>query len=148
MPECIIVVGVPGSGKTTLCKERFPTTPRVSSDDHFMKSGEYVFVPAEIGEAHFNCFDKFVGIVDEGVSDIVVDNTNTTAWELAPYFRYAEYKGYTVKIIRLLCDPVAAHARNVHGVPLELVQAMDKRVRSVKDNLAPWWPVEDIEVDI
>jgi predicted kinase len=104
---------------------------------------EYRFNPAQLPEAHSACLRRFVALCETG-TDVVVDNTNTTAVELAPYVALAGMYGYEVEIIRLHCDPFLAAKRNTHGVPEKAVLAMHARLMS--DRLPPFWPQEQIIV--
>jgi dephospho-CoA kinase len=140
-----IYTGIPGSGKTTVIGKRHRRTVPVCSADHWfmrLKQGVYNYVPAEIGQAHAACLRKFVGLVIEADIDIVVDNTNTSVAEVAPYAALALAYGREVKIITVECDPEVAFARNVHGVPLQTIKAMHAQLEARV--LAPWWPQETL----
>lgn len=135
--------GLPGAGKSSLIKQRHHVrTPTCSSDHWFTKNGVYTFVPAEIGEAHAACLRKFVGLVIETPHDIVVDNTNTSTAEIAPYAALALAYGRKLQIVTVECDPAVAFERNVHGVTRETIELMHKQLCARV--LAPWWPHETI----
>jgi hypothetical protein len=68
---------------------------------------------------------------------LVVNNTNTTLVEIAPYYAIAAAYGLEVDLITLLCPPSIAAERNVHGVSLAACEAMDRRIRSRE--LPPFW---------
>jgi len=136
--------GVPGSGKTTVAEKRWPEYRRCSADDHFMVEGEYRFDPSGLPEAHLASFRKFLDLIADG-ADVVVDNTNTSVWELAPYFRYAEVQGYDVRIVRVVCDPEIAAARNTHGVPAHAVKRMAEGIEASASQLPPWWTVDEVD---
>ncbi len=138
-----IYSGLPGGGKSTLIAQRHPYVPVCSSDHWFMNknSGVYTYVPAEIGDAHGACLRKFVGLVTRK-TDVVVDNTNTSAIEVATYANLALAYGRKLQIITVQCDPEVAFARNVHGVSRETIAAMHKQLS--ERVLAPWWPHETI----
>jgi predicted kinase len=144
VPTCIVMQGVPGSGKTTIAEERWPAFRRCSADDHFVVDGEYRFDPAELPLAHQASFEKFLAAIEDR-ADVVVDNTNTSVWKLAPYFRYAEVTGYDVRIVRVVCDPEIAAARNSHGVPAHAVKRMAENIEASASQLPPWWPVETVD---
>ena len=64
----------------------------------------------------------------KGVPLIIIDNTNTQKWEARPYIILAQEFGYSVEI-RETSTPWAKDAaelakRNVHGVPLQSIEAM------------------------
>lgn len=126
----------------------------LSADDFFMKDGEYNFDPSRLEEAHHECLKKFVqscvmlglekklkiavlrGISGSGKStwarlhkedfDIIVDNTNTTLFEIIPYVNVGKAFGNIVMIYEFNCDPIIAAARNIHKVPqLNILRQFD-----------------------
>lgn len=130
--------GLPGSGKSTLVRELHPNAVVCSADDRFITvDGEYVFSPALLPEAHQQCMRRFVNACVRYMPEIVVDNTNTTIAELAPYCAVALAFGYTLQVVTVECDPDVAFARQTHGVPRKafdrLSAQLDARV------LMPWW---------
>jgi len=144
-----IFCGVSGAGKTTLIKEAYPGANVVSADYYFIGAdGEYKFDPSKLGEAHGECLRAFVAHMTTSRSrwlpDIVVDNTNTTVAEIAPYAALALAYGFELEIVTVLCDPAIAHARNKHGVPLHSVQAMHERL--AQREMPPWWPHRIINI--
>lgn len=74
---------------------------------------------------------------------IVVNNTNTTALEMAAYLAVAKAKNAKVELVTLLKDPEKCAKRNVHGVPLEACKQMDKRIRERK--LPPFWKFDSVK---
>lgn len=140
----IILRGVPGSGKSTYVK-RNPNAVVVSADHYFTDDkGLYNFDPTKLPLAHAKCLREFVDALlnhrdwEQDV-EIVVDNTNTSVMEVAPYAALALAYGASLRVVTLKCDPVAAAARNVHGVPESTVLAMAKRLEDETPRLAPWW---------
>ncbi len=87
---------------------------------------------------------KFVGAVADPRNTVVVDNTSTTAVEVAPYASLALAYGHELRVVTLKVDPEVAHERNVHGVPLEGIRAMARRLEESTGQLPPWWPEEVI----
>lgn len=69
---------------------------------------------------------------------IIVDNTNTTAMEIAPYARLAEVFGVPFVIRNFYCDVPTACSRGVHSVPYNTLVAMQKNL--TYDLLPPYWP--------
>lgn len=143
-----IYSGLPGSGKTTLIARRHGTAPVCRTDDHFTKpDGSYVYIPSQIGIAHAECLRKFIDNCRQewaageiAIDDLIVDNTNTTYAEIAPYAAIALAYGHELQIVTVECDPVKAYRRNKHLVPLETIMEMDKALRT--RTIAPWWPHE------
>ncbi len=150
-----IMRGVSGSGKSTiaaaiaanlgaaLCRtvsaDRYfhlPYTNGVDRDFGLPPEGEYDFRPNELGFAHAACMRNFMNCLSAG-ADVVVDNTNTTWGEIAPYVLVAAAYRAEVIIVQVHCDEVTAHGRNVHNVPLEVVRAMTARMREPLPPFAP-----------
>lgn len=142
--QVLILAGVPGSGKSTYVNNLgLSRESVVSADNYFVGSdGEYRFDPTKLGAAHGDCLRGFVSALMKGMATVVVDNTNTTAIEMAPYVALAAAYGYMVEIVRFSCDPAVAAERNVHGVPERAVRAMADRLdRTFQDGLPPFWNV-------
>lgn len=136
----LILSGISGSGKSTYVEklrqeaEKTGTKVMVVSADHFFeKGGEYKFDHTKLGEAHAACLRSFLSELDAGrimPKILIVDNTNTTDLEMAPYYAIAKAFSAEVELVTLLCNPKVAAARNKHGVPLASCEAMDRRIRN------------------
>ena len=140
--QVLILSGLPGAGKTYLCKLLPAHAMKVSADDYFMCSGKYDFNPTLLPKAHNHCLSLFVASIKDSEKLIVVDNTNLSAWEIAPYYRLAEVNGYRPTIIRCYCDPYKAFLRQVHGVPAH--QFFNMAGRFLANDLPPFWRVEGL----
>lgn len=124
MKECVIMRGIPGSGKTRLLMECYHEHLVVSADHFRYHSGKYVFNKEENGTIHNKCLIEFLNAVQRGFELLAVDNTNSKVFEFAPYYRIAEAFGYDVKLVYVVCDPSMAVRRNVHNVPEEVIRTM------------------------
>lgn len=144
----LILVGLPGSGKTKLAKEIsriHNNTLALSTDDYFMRSGEYRFDPAKLGEAHDRCWWEYKGLCDRAVnwtlSDglVIVDNTNTTPFELAPYVRYAT--GLKIPVLTLFVSRAfeLCLRDQKHGVSLETMQRMSRNLTNTLNDFPSYW---------
>ena len=142
--KVVILCGVSGSGKSTRCKEVYPDALVVSADHFFMRSGEYKFDPKRLSDAHGDCLRQFVRYLCENHGTIVVDNTNTTIAELAPYAALALAYGADLQIEILSCQVKTAAGRNVHGVPEQGIVKQAERLATLKENLPPWWPCKEV----
>jgi predicted kinase len=142
----IILAGCSGSGKTRYAKllqetNRPGVVAIVSADKHFTDAvGNYEFKKEFLGRAHNEClllyakilYDCFYNPHPENPKILVVDNTNTTEWEIAPYARLAEAYGCDVDIIAFIStDEPTCAKRNSHGVPLETVMNQKKRLKQM-----------------
>lgn len=133
----IILRGLPGCGKSTFTKTL--DKPFIcSADDFFMVNGVYVFDPSRIGDAHANCFYRYIMALHERYQNpIVVDNTNCTAVEIAPYALAASAFGVAdLKVITIDTPMDVCLKRNVHGVPSKVLVSM---ADEMKQPLPPWW---------
>ncbi len=151
MRKAIIISGVSGVGKSTYARDNFPGALRFSSDDFFQREGEYKFDPAKLGEAHANCFRRYLAhLAIENVDmTLVVDNTFCEAWEIAPYVLAANAFGWEHEIITLFVPwsklEVLA-SRNIHGVPTNVLSSMfDKLLKRV---LPKHWNAREIKVEV
>jgi len=152
--EVIITSGIPGAGKSTwVRKNTNPYMTEIFSADNFFlnEHGTYLFNPKKLPEAHANCLKNYtirllhlVNSKDNSCDiTLVIDNTNTSAWEIAPYYSLAEAFDIPVKIIRLVVLPEDAYSRNIHGVEKDKVEIMSKRME--QNPLPPFWNIEIIK---
>lgn len=146
--EIIIMQGVSGSGKSTYIKHNFPSATVVSADHFFINAvtGIYEFKGEFLADAHGQCLIKFIeaviaqnnDTVNEGV--IVVDNTNCTIAEIAPYAAIALAYGHKLQIICLDIEPKTAASRNLHGVEESVVVMMNEKIKNSAKEFPPYWP--------
>ena len=102
-----IMVGAPGSGKSTFVREytKDKQAVVVSADHWFERSGKYVFDRQQLHKAHQDSQRKFVeALSNPSVEVVVVDNTNTTEKERSFYLQLARIRGAKVFIHALECD--------------------------------------------
>lgn len=121
--------GISGSGKTTFAKAL--GCPVFSTDDDMMSDGIYRFNPLALETAHRNTFLRVMECLAKG-RNCVVDNTNTTAWEISPFVSLASAFEAEVEIVEVRCDPYTAHTRNQHGVPHQTILRQLERMNSEK----------------
>lgn len=163
----VLLSGIPGSGKSRYVAERFgvpcfygsvrgftpagssPAVEVISADALFVgEDGVYRHDPSRLGEAHNKCVasaafwavssdDDPANRVVAPADVLVVDNTNTTALELAPYVALAAAFGIPCSLVTVECDPETAFARNAHGAPRETVLAMHAALQARV--LPPYW---------
>ena len=123
-----LVRGLPGSGKTTLVSEiRGPEI--IAADDYFMVDGEYHFDPSKLPAAHQWCQEQCKTSLKMGLP-VAVTNTFSQRWELEPYLQMATELSVRMFVLDLFDSGMSdaeLHQRNVHGVPLEGIEAMRSR---------------------
>lgn len=135
--QLIIVRGISGSGKSTLAKQLAGTTGKIfSTDDQFMSpEGEYKFDPSLLGKHHQTNQNLAKEAMQQGISPIVIDNTNTTMKEMQPYVLLAKEFGYKVQFQEPTTpwkfDAEELAKRNKHGVPLHVIQRMLQRWETI-----------------
>ncbi|KAM3964994.1 uncharacterized protein ACR2FA_000887 [Aphomia sociella] len=135
---CIIMRGVPGSGKSNLARKIVESvigsapndfhTHVFSTDDYFYVRGTYKFNKNYLSEAHTWNQNRVRAATDMALSPIIIDNTNIEDWEMEPYLKYSVRNGYIIEIMEPN-TPWAKKAsqcarKNVHNVPLSTIQRM------------------------
>jgi predicted kinase len=121
-----IMRGPSGAGKSTLAKKLGIDGLTLSTDDFWMKNGKYEFDIKRLGEAHQWNQERAEKYMSQGISPIIIDNTNIEAWEMKPYVLKAREHGYTVKLVPVEIKNTAKELaeRNVHNVPEAAIQRM------------------------
>jgi hypothetical protein len=152
----VLMSGISGAGKDTYIKERFVQRPIdvnlvaqvCSADDYFMRNGVYTFAPHLLPNAHAKCLRDFTEVVTTPFSwrdtlpyNLVVNNTNLTTEELAPYVALAAAYGFPVELVTVCCEPHIAAARSHHVNSLPIVRAMHDRLQARK--LPSFWKIKE-----
>lgn len=130
-----IMRGLPGSGKSTLAQRLAVAAglgELLSADDFFLDGrGRYTFQPARLPEAHAENQRRVAAAVARGVRLVVVDNTNTMAWEMRPYITLAVDHGYKVHLLEPATawrfKPRQLAMKTLHSVPQHKIQEMLER---------------------
>jgi predicted kinase len=149
-----IMRGISGAGKSTYIRNHWDEWGQklitVSADTFFVVDGVYRFDPKQLGDAHAMCLREYVNRVlltldpkDNNV--LVVDNTNLSAVEIAPYYQLAVAYGIPVEIINIDYDPNKQPNRNTHGVPDSKVKQMFDRANRERRNFPSYWKVTDVK---
>ncbi|MGH0159079.1 UNVERIFIED_CONTAM: hypothetical protein FKN15_037164 [Acipenser sinensis] len=95
----VLLRGAPGSGKSTLARnllEQNPTGVILSTDDYFLCDGHYQYDRSALGEAHEWTQKRAKETFKQGLSPIIIDNTNIQGWEMKPYVALALQYNYKV----------------------------------------------------
>ncbi|EDO49718.1 predicted protein, partial [Nematostella vectensis] len=127
----ILMRGLPGSGKTSLAKQLRANGVIYSTDDFFVNNGNYEFDLMKLSDAHEWNKKRALKAMEEGISPVIIDNTNTQSWEMRPYVLMAQRLGYKV-IIRepsthWKWKPKQLFKNNTHGVGLDKIKSMLER---------------------
>jgi len=140
----LLMQGWSGSGKSTLAeifKTWFTAVGQdvviCSTDDQFKVDGVYKFDPSKLGTYHAINLKLSVAAMEAGKT-VIVDNTNTMAWESKGYVLAAVSRGIPVFFHR-----AEGNFQNTHGVPSDKVLQMKNRlevltVETVLASRSPW----------
>lgn len=140
----VVMQGASGSGKSTMAEtiramlKALGHDVRIcSTDDQFKVDGVYKFDPTKIGAYHA-INQKICRQALEFGESVIVDNTNTQAWEAKPYVVMAQELGVPIFFV-----PCHGRFNNVHGVPSDKVEQMRQRceplsVEACLNARAPW----------
>lgn len=130
----VIIRGLPGSGKSSLALKLMQTTQcglSLSTDEYFNKRGVYVFKPELLGNAHAWNQKRAMDAVNDRSNLIIIDNTNTMAWEMRPYVELAVNNNYKVHIMEpdtpWKFKPKVLAVKNTHKVPKQKIEIMLER---------------------
>lgn len=99
-----------------------------STDDYFHHQDGYRYNVNQLGDAHDWNQNRAKQAIDQGRSPVIIDNTNTQAWEMKPYVEMAIGKGYRVEFHEpetwWKFDPEELEKRNKHGVSRKKIAQM------------------------
>lgn len=141
----VLMRGVPGSGKTYLAEKIVTATIGTSlvdykthicsTDDFFMATGAYIYERQRLSEAHDWNQSRVRTALQQGLSPVIVDNTNVETWEMEPYLKYGVRNGYFIEVM----EPNTPWAkkfnqlimRNSHNVPPNTIRKMLNNFQSV-----------------
>jgi predicted kinase len=125
MPKLTLIRGLPGAGKSTMARamvEADPSLQHFEADQYFLDAhGNYKYEPSELEDAHDWCRHLAEFHISQGNS-VVVSNTFTRKWEMAPYLKIAKTHGAELEILE-----AKGNYGSIHGVPPEVVERMRSR---------------------
>jgi predicted kinase len=145
--ELIVMVGIPGSGKSTKAKELVGNGQIFSTDDRIESQGDYLeffnkminskdFTP--LSNMHNLNFTMAKKAMKTGITPVIIDNTNLSPSESKKYVEEALLLGYAddnIKFIEIGSGGLSAEElanRNTHGVPLDKIKSMIQKYNSYK----------------
>ena len=149
-----ILCGIPGSGKSTLARAMVRELDKKNEATKFAKKSHAIFsansymeVPGQgyvydqnkLPFAHGECLKEFVRALQRETNLIVVDNTNLTVEEIAPYYALADAYGCEVRVTFLKCDFQTAKSRNIHNVPSQKLDMMEAKLRKLVKTFPARW---------
>lgn len=137
---CIIMRGLPGSGKSFLADQIIEETVKtveghvLSADKFFFHRGQYKFNASKLPEAHEFTHKLFTQRASKGASPLIVDNTNLEYWEMYCYLQDAVQYGYHIEIMESQTpwkfEERKLASKNQHSVPIVNIKRMKERYES------------------
>jgi NEDD4-binding protein 2 len=121
MVTLVLIRGAPGSGKKQYAQNEYPTFKHFSTDDFFIKGGNYHWESNKTRVAHEWCFDKVMKSIEDG-NNTVVCNTFISKIDVMKYVDAAKEKNVNFRIIRMTSCFKSNH--EVPGIKVESMIAM------------------------
>ena len=141
-----ILRGISGSGKSTLAHQIGEGGLVLSTDEFW--GPNYEFDLRRLREAHEWNKQRAFEAMRQGVTPLVLDNTNCSAYEARPYVEEALRCGYSIDVKEPSTpwkfDLDELVKRNTHGVGPEAIQDMlnrwdtDFSTEAILNSKAPW----------
>ena len=121
MPICVIMQGIPGSGKSFIANivAKEINANIHSTDSFFYRSGEYVFDVEKLETYHLLNLSNAIASMAKG-ENVIIDNTNILQVYANPYITAARKYGYKIQFIQVSGDNFG----NTHNVPEEIINKM------------------------
>jgi chloramphenicol 3-O-phosphotransferase len=130
--DCVILRGLPGSGKSTFAKRLANEFGFVhlEADDHLFVNGEYRFDPARVADAHALVVRDALTHLQAGAR-VVVANTHVRLWEMAGVVGAA-----LISQRRFCIAECIGRYGNIHSVPDDVILGMIARWERASENWA------------
>jgi predicted kinase len=126
--KLIILRGLPGSGKSEAANRFVGNGIIHSTDDFFIENGVYVFDHNNVSRFHHFNFLSSVRSMKNGISPIIIDNTNIVASDCADYVESGRMYGYNIIVVEpdttWAFDIEELMKRSTHDVPRETMVDM------------------------
>lgn len=153
--EVYILRGVSGSTKTSWHKKNHPTAWVCSADYYFEreamlqdKTYTEVFNPTLLSKAHGECLKSFIDDLDpaNGSSGevFVIDNTNCSLIEVAPYIAICNAYGITPRVIRFESTLELCLVRNQHNISAKVIKGQLWNLQQSIKYWPKYWPKEEV----
>ena len=139
---CVILRGLPGSGKSTRAAELIKNDGAVvcSMDDYWTRGGQpYKRVPAKWKQSQQFCEEQAEGAFKSGKPLVVIDNTTLKRSTVEHYKEVAASHGYDVRVevigdfSEAACKTYAE--RGIHKVPLDTLKHMASGFEPLRGDL-------------
>lgn len=137
--QTIILRGLPGSGKSTKTRESQLDAVVCSADDFLIEpDGSYFWTKERRTQAHYACLKKFTANI-QTEKTLIVDNTNTTIAEIAPYYALSKAFGRSTTILTFDISPELSAQRNLHQVPGSAIRRMHFDMLQAEKLFPAYW---------
>lgn len=137
-PFLLLVIGLPGSGKSTFAKT-VPNASHYEADMYFVdEDGNYTFDRTKLKDAHQWCQRMTARDLMNGRS-VVVSNTGLQRWEREAYYKIAEMCGARIKV-----KVMTNNYDNIHNVPQEALDMMKNRFQPLSQSEIAQYGIEVI----
>ena len=125
--DCVIVRGLPGSGKTTLALQLAAEHGylHLEADQHFVVNGSYRFDPSRVADAHAIVARDALDAMLAG-RHVVVANTHVRLWEMAAMVGSARLANKSFCFVEC-----TGRWGNIHSVPEDAITRMRSRWESL-----------------
>lgn len=128
MKMLYIMRGLPGSGKSTVAKALGKDGIVFSTDDFFLCDGKYEFNSNKLGLYHSMNINRAREAMEDGITPVVIDNTNVRAADCKPYVEAGLKNGYEIEFVepetKWKFDLNELVKKNTHNVPLFTIKRM------------------------
>lgn len=119
MTQLVLIRGIPGSGKSTMARLKYPNHILVEADMYFTDFyGNYNYDQSKIRDAHEWCQKATKAYLKKGYN-VVVANTFIKKWETQPYIKMAKTFGIPMKI-----EVAKGNYESIHNVPKDVIERM------------------------
>ena len=158
--QITIMVGPSGSGKSTYVggllrnvnlKKLFRFSNEIKRPEAAVLSADDItydaagFHPERLGVAHARCLKAFILTLERkietmNIKHLIVDNTNTSVIELAPYIAVATALGAPINVAICQARWEDCIERSTHGVPWYVARRQCRQLEALLDEWPPFWP--------